>query len=297
MAVGHTGVLEIVASVAEKVDRNLVISLLPAEPAQALVLPTVFGSRLLGTLGNGMLALVYLGIGILILVAAVASTGALIHAAKRFKKTKSEPLHKAWHHGVSRFWPLLWLNFGKKVALALLVWVLGIPLAALVAGSTGTLGMIGFVLLFIVALLGGLVISFLVNFASMYVVLENEHLGESIADAWKLFKAHWLVSLEMALLLLAIQIAVFFIGLVGFSLMFLPFLAFWLASFILGIKILVPIGGVIAYGLGVLFIVWLISWYSTFAISAWTILYTHLRSPKARVKSVVHRMLTGPFKK
>ncbi len=285
---GHTGVLEITASIVDLVTGNAVSSALPASPVTAIVVPTVFGSQLLGLAGQGMFILILLGIAVLVLVAAVASSGALIHAAHKYKG-KSESLRESWHHGVIHFWPLFWINVGKKALLVLLLWIIALPLTQIITGGNTALLSTLFILVFIAGLTLAVVISFLANYASMYVVLHNEHVGNAIMDAWKLFRSNVLVSIEMALVLVVVQAVTVVVSLVGFAVFYLPFFMFYIAAISLGASILVPIGGVIALGGGILFVVFVDSLYSTFAVSAWTILYMQLKT-KRNVKGFLSRV-------
>ncbi len=297
VAVGHTGVLEIIGSLTDKISGNVLSAAVPASPVTSIIIPTVFGSKLLGSLGNGLLAIVGLGLAILIIVAAVGSTGALIHAAKRFKRKKGEPLKTSWHHGIIHFWPVFWVNVLKKLSLVILVWVVGIPLVSLIADGYTSAQALLFIVLFLVAIAAGLVISFLANFASMYVVLEDEHIGRALVDAWKLFWKNGLVSFEMALLILFIELIVYAIALAGYSILFIPYGFFTATAQALDLKALWIIGLLLSKVFGALFILWIGSVFSTFSISAWTILYTRLRSPKEKITSVTRRLLRLTFGK
>lgn len=277
---GHTGVLEIVGALVDVSSGKAFSALAPASPVTAIVMPTIFGSRLFGMLGQGLLLVVGLLIAIMVVVAAVASSGALIHAVRRFNKGSLETFSESWHHGVRHFWALFWLNAGKKIILVAMVSLLSLPLYSLMHGGFHAGTVVAFVLLFVVGVLAALIISFMVNYASMYVILEEEHIGRALLDAWRMVRAHWLVSLEMAVLLLFFQIIIGFLMIVIFYLAYLPMVAFWYAATVTGLTAIVPVGGVVCTIIGMLLVFWLGSVFTTFTISAWTILYTHLKSTK-----------------
>ncbi len=293
--VGHTGVLEVVGKVVDAVSNNALSAAMPGSPVTSIIIPTIFGSQLMGLAGEGLLLIIGIAITILVIIAAVASTGALIHAAKHHSSKSTEKLQKSWHHGIHNFWPLFWVNVGKKILLMCLLWIIALPLTQILTKGGTLLMTTLFIVVFVLGLLAAVVISFLANYASMYVVLEEEHLGRALYDAWKLFIYNWLVSIEMALIFVVIQFVVVILSLIGFALFYIPFFLFYVAAMVLGASILIPIGGMISLIGGILFVFWIGSVYSTFTISSWTILYLHLKS-RTKVKSFVHRVFSV-FKK
>ncbi|MCK5416790.1 hypothetical protein KAI92_05185 [Candidatus Parcubacteria bacterium] len=115
--------------------------------------------------------------------------------------------------GMKYFWPVFLLS----IFLSIITYsssCLTNSLIGLVEDGAipGTAFSVPFVLLVILVV----ILSFVVKYAIAYVVLKKQKIQEAINNAWKLFLANWLISLEMAFLLFLVNIftasALFVIG-------------------------------------------------------------------------------------
>jgi hypothetical protein len=280
--IGHTGVFEIIGFVANELSGQT-ISAFSTGPIGSVIIPTIFGSQLLGLGGVGMMLAIRILIAIMIVVAAVASSAALIHAARKHYEDDLESVQRSWHHGIRHFWPVFFLNVFKKSWIFATVWLLRIPLGQLLREEGSGWFTALFVTEFVVAILLALTVSFVVNYASMYIILEEEHLGRSIADGWATLRKHWLVSFEMGALLLMIQAAVGVLTVYSFYFIFGSFAGLTMAAQMLNAPGLVATGFLVHVFMWFAFVSWVGSVFTAFAISAWTILYTHFRKNKSAV--------------
>lgn len=280
--IGHTGVFEIIGFVANELSGQAV-STFSTGPVGSVIIPTIFGSQLLGLGGVGMLLVIRILIAIMIVVAAVAGSAALIHAARKYHEDELETLQESWHHGVRHFWPVFLLNLGKKAWIFATVWLLRIPVGHLLREDATGWSTALFVVEFVVAILLAFVVSFVVNYASMYIILEEEHLGRSLADGWRTLRKHWLISFEMGLLLLATQAVVGVLTIYSFYLVFGSFAGLTMVASMLNAPGLVATGFLVHTFMWFLFVSWVGAVFTTFAISSWTILYTHFRNNKSAV--------------
>lgn len=146
-------------------------------------------------------------VSFLVVLMAVASEGALIAAGTTwFKGKKLLDPGEVWHKGVRHFGRLLILNIIKK---SLLVLVLFLVNVATFQNPTSTVGQnISAVIITTVGIFLALVISSIGIYAAGFIVETELPILESIRRGAKLFAEHVLVSLELSLLLLAIQVGV-----------------------------------------------------------------------------------------
>jgi hypothetical protein len=148
---------------------------------------------------------------------------------------------------------------------------------------------------FLVAMPFTLIVGFVTIYADAYIVLHRKPLIEGIETAAALFKKYWLISLETALLLFLVNVAVSLAIGVGFgflALMFFPLaIGASAVGFQSGIAVAAGIGAVVIVGL----IVVIGAWLTTFQYSAWTLLFLKLtrrdRDAVSKVERVFNRLL------
>lgn len=251
--------------------------------------PTAVGGGASAGQGDALylwLLVLLLGLVIALLFVAVVSQGALIHsAAQAAQKRKSTvDLGRAWQAGVSHFWRLFFINVVKKGLLVILAVV--VAAAALSAVHAPSLGNgLQFLLIFILACIVGLVLSFLVIYAAAYVVVEEYALGQAVAAAWRLFVDHWLVSLEVGLLTLLFNLVAFVLSLLGFLIFFYPTMLVWVVAIAVSSQWLLAAGFIIALLLFTAYLMWLGSVFTVFITAVWTYLFMkmHQTGIKSRV--------------
>ena len=168
---------------------------------------------------NTVTILLILCIFIFFIWIAIVSQGALITATDTFRQGKTVSPEASFANGTRLFWPILWLNLLRTACTTGLVIILGSPLLSLylVKGQEVWVNLL-LVLSFIILVPVGMVIAFLLQFASAYVALKQQPLWQAIKNAWKLFARHWLATIEMGFLLFLI----YFIATAIISVVFMP---------------------------------------------------------------------------
>lgn len=246
--------------------------------------------------GSGWVWLVWLGIimlGFLVMFVfmSTASQGTVIKVASKMVKSDKLPdLDKAWQAGTKHFWRLLSLNIIKKVILVFLGCFIG-SLAVLMAFDKSGLDLFLFVILFFLLACVGAVISFLAVYAACYIVVEDYKLFEAIAGAWKLFVKHWLVSVEVGLIVLLLNLVLAVVTVAGLFVTFFPALLLWLSAVLLYNPFLIFIGTLVGLVLFTLFIFLVVAVFSVFNISIWTYLFSkmHHEGLKSRIVHYFNR--------
>ena len=221
----------------------------------------------------GALLLLLVGLCVASVFLSVVSQGALIESAAKATKSKKLPkIEAAWHVGVVHFWKLFFLNFIKKVTMVLLAMVLGYATINFVL-AVSFQSFILFLLIFLLVGLVGLVLSFLVIYAAGYIVVEKYSWLRAVESAWRLFLDHWLVSIEVGLLVLVLNILLGVVVLLGFWVVFVPVLVVWFIATVSANTALWIAGLFAGVVIFLAFVIWVGSVFSVFITSIWTYLF------------------------
>ncbi|MFH1598152.1 MAG: hypothetical protein ABIB97_03700 [Patescibacteria group bacterium] len=229
---------------------------------------------------------------ILILWLIVISQSALINKVYKINKGQESKFDDGMRVGKKFFWPVLSVNIiSRAVIYGLFLAICG-PLLYLYFQNAETGYVIAYMLIsFIIFVPLGIIIAFITKYATAYVVIKEMSVWSSIKKGWVLFVRNWLISIEMAIILLAINVIVGLGFLVLVSLLALPFL---LLSFIFGAaagtigSYLIIVPAAILF-FAVLFIVG--AAFSTFQFSSWTQLF--LRLNEGKVISKIARLFSS----
>lgn len=203
----------------------------------------------------------------------VVSHGALIHAsAQSVRSKKMLNTSTAWDAGLYHFWRLFAITAVKKIIILILSAAVGwATINVVLEGGVGDTFL--FLFIFLLACVVGFLLSFLAVYAAGYVVVEEYSFGEALAAAWKLFKDHWLVSIEVGGIILLCNLGVTILVLLGLFLFFVPAMMVWVIAMALGSGVLFVGALVVSLILATIFTIFLASLLSAFTTSVWTYLF------------------------
>lgn len=237
---------------------------------------TLSSSVVTGTIWLGVMLLV---VGLVIFSFAIVSQGAIIHAAsKSLKVVKTTPsISKSWHIGARHFWRLFGLQVLKKVVFLLCGAAVYFSTARAV-GGTDIAWAITSSFAFVLACIVGFVASFLLTYAACFIMVEESPLGDAIEQAWFMFKAHWLVSIEVGMIILLSNILLGLFAMFAFLIFFTPAFILFIISMILGTELLAMFAAIVSLTLFIIFIVWLGSVFTVFSTTAWTYLFIKMHT-------------------
>lgn len=226
---------------------------------------------------------------------AIGSFGALISSAYALDKktlrhrSGQAKIHfwKALDHGRRHFWQLLGINLLGKIIIFISLTLAGTLFSYIIFNSSVARAFLYF-FIFLILVAASLLVSFLIIYASCFVVIKLQKIPQAIKNAWHLFIKNWVVSFEAMVLIFCLNIlaqALIFAALVVFSIPFLfLLLLFYTAAvssapaIVIGVWILSSIILIIAAG----------SFFSTFQIVAWTYIFDRIE--KGGVLSKIHRI-------
>ena len=236
------------------------------------------------------LLLTLLGLGVGLTLVALVSQGAIVSAsAQWFGRKKLPEAADAWHNGVEHMWRLLALVLIKGIVISLIARII----ASVSAASSGTaFSNIIFFIAFLVTLGIGLIISFLHIYAVGFVVVEQYSLKDAIGSAWRMFVDHWLVSLEVAVLLTGVGLLFGLAVFIGFPLFMIPAIILWFFSVQTGSVLLYSFGILVGSLLFIAFIMFLGAIYTVFSLSTWTYMFMKMHR-HGIVSRIVHYLKRG----
>ncbi len=240
------------------------------------------------------LLVIFLAFAFVFLFVAVVSQGALIHCVHQFVRGKSKlASHEAWHAGVGHFGRLLFLQVIKKIVLSILLFFTGYATYHFILTPSPFFTTL-FAFSILVALFFGSIISLLTTYAAGYIVVEEYQVENALSEAWKLLRSHSLVSLEVASIILLMNVVVtlvaacavilfkFQLALVGIFALATNSLALWSVGNTFSALILTGI------------LVVLGSFITVFSTSVWTYLFMkmHETGLQPRMKLLVQRLFS-----
>jgi len=234
------------------------------------------------------LLLIFVSLAAFFIFTAVSSQGALIRASAQFSKKETLPsTSDAWTAGTKHFWKLLGVNVIKKLILVILTIFVGWATLPVVVVDVTTGYLIISLLVFILAAVVGMVVSFLAIYTAGYIVVEEYPVVKAIESAWRLFLSHWLVSAEVALLVLFFNFLIGLIAVFALLVVFFPVLIAWMVAALTSSAALWMAGLVVGLIFFTLFIIFLGSVFTVFTTSVWTNLFMKMHREGIRSR-IVH---------
>lgn len=211
-------------------------------------------------------------LGFLLLVwLVVVAQGGLVWAVDRIQGKDRMSVGGAFVAGMRVFSPVFLVNLIARTIVLLLL-LAATPLGYIFVRTGNMMFDSLYILVAYLALIPiAVLLGFLSKYAVMYIVLRNQRWSDAVRSAWKLFVRHWLVTVEIALVLLAIN-----------SLATLLFTIIVLSLFPMNSTVF------LVY-LALLFVV--AAYLSAFSWSAWVMLFDKLE--KGMLQSKIVRLIAG----
>jgi len=235
------------------------------------------------TLATGLFVLLLIvTITLFVVWLVLASQIALIKDISLAAKNKKATIAEGLQFANKNFWPIFVIIVCLKVALFILFGILGLELMWLF--GTGVWGAVLYLVSFVVFVILTLIISFVLKYQTFYVLLKRQKLFDALKSAGKLFADNWLISLEMAGIMLGAYLAVASISvfvlalLAGIPIIIIPLylsaLPTVIADILAGIALL----------LAVVIILWLTAVMTVFQWAGWTVLFDRLEGGEESAK-------------
>ncbi|KPJ85918.1 hypothetical protein AMJ57_01205 [Parcubacteria bacterium SG8_24] len=225
-------------------------------------------------------------VGLLLWISTV-SVGGLIASIRKIVRGGELSFGEAVRSGADSFWRLFGINISAKVIAILAVIVTGTNLSLLIADGT-VMSALYYLASFIIFTLLAVVASLIAVYASNYAVIKDKGCYESVVASWHLFKKHWLVSIEMAILLFLINLGVGLLALLLLFLLSVPVVfLFFVSAALSSMATLGAIFFVLAVALMIIIMILTVSFLTTFQVAAWLLVWSRV-SEKGVVARLMH---------
>lgn len=249
------------------------------------------GSALVNKLGAvGIIAGSVLGIVLIFIIYIVAliAQGSLIYSSGKIAKHRKASIKEAIERTLARIYHIFVINIGAKILIFLMLFSIGLPIYYLVGKSILWSNILYFVA-FLIAIPVSLIILFIMIYSVAGIMTKNLLFTEAIKDSLEILKKHWLISLEMALILLGISILLGILTTVFLVIVSIPMLILAIALFFLVGEIGLTIVMLITLLFFLFSVIMAGSFFTSFQLTSWTILY--LKLSEKNVLSAVIRIL------
>lgn len=245
-----------------------------------------------GALGwIGFLAVVAFSLLFVLGVVAIVSQGALVYESAHLTAFKQiAPLGKSWDMGVHHGWRILAVTIFRKAIVLLLGILVSVFSWSLLFSAGGSPWV--FLSIFLVFAAVGMVVSLLSIYMIGYIVIEEYTFFRALRAAWSLFVEHWLVSLEVGVVIFFFDILVTVVLLALFFFAMIPAFISYFFALLFSAGTLYTLGIVISVTLflGMVLVVAAVS--SVFVTAVWMHLFMHMH--KTGLKSHILHWLGRP---
>jgi hypothetical protein len=244
------------------------------------------------TFGVSLFALVVMMCVLAVLITlGVICQGGLIGGVISLDAKRKTTLKSSFQLGVNKFWPILKLNLITKVILLGILVFLAYVASLLFFASTA-MNTFVYILSFIVFIILGIIIYFLTIYGTAYVILRSEGPWTGLKSAWHLFKRNVMLNLEMGLILFIMQILVGIAFLITVFVVLSPVFILYMIFMFSGGKLLPMFMMFAMITMFAFLTVFFGSWWSTYQLGAWSILFEELElgGKKSKVQALFEKI-------
>ncbi len=296
LVLGQLGILDVITAVVKGV--------VPGAASPGSQVWYIFSPDTLLQIGNTLgfsfdswaalawLLVMILALGIAFIVVGSIAQGGMVHATALSMEhglKSMEKFEESWHAGARSVSHILVLNIVKKcIIFAVSLIVSASAFAALFFGTGGSTAV--FILSFVSAVIVGMTVSVLTIFAVGYLVIEKKDLFGAIRHAWKLLIKHWVVSFEVGIVLVLLNLLVFVLLLAGLYVFVAPSLALSAYGALTGNIAISQFGVSIAVVLFLAYALIIGSIFTVFVNATWTYLFVIMH--RWGLRSRVHAWIT-----
>lgn len=213
----------------------------------------------------------------------MVSIGALISATRRIEKGGEPTFGDALKTGTEHFWTVLAVNLLAKLFIFCSFILSGATLYTLMRDRTVSSGLF-YVGTFVIFTLLAVSASIVAVYACNYVIAKKEGLERAVTSGWLLLVEHWLVSIEMSILLFLAALVMGLAAVLAGVVLSVPIVFILMLSAVLKTS---SLASAVMIGAGVLVTLVVIvsaSIITTFQTVSWTLLWGELTDKKPMSK-------------
>lgn len=207
----------------------------------------------------------------------IVSQAALIEGVRRHEERKPYSLLDGFDRGMANFWPMFILNVVAKVAVYGLLYIVVVPLSIAYVMNPSQSLILGIMFwTFIVLVPFITIVAFVMKFAASFIVIKRYPVRQAITAGWNMFMQNWLVTLEMAIIIILINLGVTLTA---------TYTLFGMFNF--------PNTTTVGYLIIFAAFAFIFSWLTVFQYAAWTNLFFRLQEGHApsKLRRIMHYVL------
>jgi len=141
-------------------------------------------------------------------IIAISAKAGLVNGINEIEEKNRGSFKTSFQIGTKFIWPVLQIIILAKIIIFLIITLFFTPLMVIFIVKNSQIVYWVNIIAFLIFLPLLLIINFVINYAIAYIVLNGKKLGEAIKNGWRLFINNWLISLEMAFILLVFNLVV-----------------------------------------------------------------------------------------
>jgi hypothetical protein len=183
------------------------------------------------------------------------------------------------------FWPILINNLAFKLAIFGFFMLLSLPIFYFYLQNNQIGEIVSAIIFFILFTIIELLAGFMLIYSNSFIILDKTDIWQAVKDAFHLFHKKWLISIETAVVLFALQIFALAVSIVLTTIIALPFLIIFYISLLANFLALAVLAITLAIVLGFAAILFFNGFFTSFYIMSWTVLFIKLtqESPIAKL--------------
>jgi hypothetical protein len=219
----------------------------------------------------------------------LVAVGALVIGARKISRGGEPTFGDGVKAGADKFWRLLGVNLLSKIVILLAYVMTGANLYILMKDRTVMSGLF-YIGSFIIFTAVSFVASLGAVYGSINVAVKDEPLEKAVNSALDLIAEHWLVSLEMAVLLLIASLATGVAAALGTLVLSVPLIFLIVIAAVFKAQAAVYAIMTLTAVMLLVIVVCLGAFLTTFQSSAWTLLWSELaeRKPSSKILRLAH---------
>lgn len=208
---------------------------------------------------------------IMVFVSVCAQTSLIINTCEYYKKKTHSKLADTWHKSYKYFWKVLGFDLIRKITLVLLmafsagVWF--------ITTNNDFWTKLFLILSFIIAMFLMLVVSSITIYASGYAVIDNENFWVSLQKGAVLFKDHFLVSFEISLVMIFLDLILASFISIAIVLSFIPVTILWFLAGLANSLFLLNLALIVSLFIIIFLIIIIGGFYNAFNTGTWMYLF------------------------
>lgn len=217
------------------------------------------------------------------------STGALVASVRKIAKGRDMRFPDAIKIGTEKFWPVFGVNLMAKILVIASLVLTGTNL--IYTNSNSPISALLYIVSFVLFTAIAVIVSVVAIFGTNFVVLKDDRLVPALEKGWKMLSRHWIICIEMAIVITVSSIVITVVALLGALVASVPFIFLILLTLSIGLQ-----GfsfAIITFGLGIALIALtlLASLITSFQVASWTILWEELLDKKRMAH--LHHLVAG----